>query len=293
MKLKDYVTLGNLLSGFAAVIALFQGHFRWATYLIFIGYVFDVLDGPVARLTHQHDKFGGILDSVCDYITNSIMPSFIIYYAYTNVAGFHWLIGAVIGAFPLALGTIRQAKQQEHELSYPCYWLGVARPVLAIFILALINSSIFTSDLLAASPWKEIGYGTVALLIIVGSFLHLSTFPFGNHHDRRWMGAMRFGVYWFLAGSPTLLVLGLVIEGTTQWLFDWVLVSLVVYLGVAWTQIPYQDWKRIRIYVNGGPLVKPLVHKDSTWRPSSIAPFFQERDAGAEETAAALEGPRA
>jgi len=288
MKLKDYVTLGNLLSGFAAVIALFRGAFDWATYLIFIGYLFDVADGSVARITRQHDRFGHVLDGVCDYITNSIMPSFIVYYAYTNVAGFHWLVGATLGAFPLTLGTIRQAKQQVRELSYPCYWLGIARPVLAIFILALLNSSLFYGPLALTSPWREVGYGVVAAVIVMGSLMQQSTFPFANHHGRRWMGGMRFGAYAFLVGSPAWLVLGLACADTNEWFFDYLVVSMVVYLGMAWTQTPYQDWLRIRAYVNGGPLIKPLVHRDSRWRPTTILPFFLERDAGAEETAAAL-----
>ena len=48
MKLKDYVTLGNLLGGFAAVIALMHDQFTLACALIYVAYAFDVLDGLVA-----------------------------------------------------------------------------------------------------------------------------------------------------------------------------------------------------------------------------------------------------
>ena len=66
MKLKDYFTLGNLLGGFAAVIALMHDQFTLACGLIYVAYAFDVLDGPVARLTGQYDTFGGHFDSACD-----------------------------------------------------------------------------------------------------------------------------------------------------------------------------------------------------------------------------------
>ncbi len=271
MKLKDYFTLGNLLCGFASVIALFRGHFEWACYLIYIGYVFDVLDGPVARLTKQFDKFGGFFDEVSDYITNSIAPSFIIYYAFVHHAGYHWLLAAVIGAFPFAFGTIRQAKSMETQLSYPCYWLGVPRPVLAIFILALLNSSVFS---ISVSPWREFGHGVAAFAVVLMSILHLSKIPFVNHHQRRWMTSLKFGALAFLAGSPIACFLGWVILDWPGLVYDYLFFCLLAYLFVSWTQIPRVDRQRMRDYIAGGALVKPLVHQESDWRSSTIADYF-------------------
>ncbi|MBW2733953.1 MAG: CDP-alcohol phosphatidyltransferase family protein [Deltaproteobacteria bacterium] len=275
MKLKDFVTLGNLLGGFASVIALFQGSFDWACYFVYIAYVFDVLDGPVARLTKQYDAFGGILDTVCDYITNSITTSFIIYYAFWKMAGYHWLVAAVIAAFPFTFGTIRQAKGMEKELSYPCYWLGVPRPVLALFVLAVLNSSLFN---LGISPWQEIGQVVAALLVIVLSILHLSSIPFINHQKRRWMGANRFGAWFFLAGTPLSWLVGWLVFGWPRMAYDHLLISFFVYVFFSWTQIPKTDLRRIRAYVAGGPLVKPLVHRDNDWRSASLADYFLAED---------------
>lgn len=273
MKLKDCFTLGNLLAGFAAVIALFLGSFQWACYLIYIAYAFDALDGPVARLTKQYDRFGGIFDTVCDFVTNSIATSFIVFYAFWHEAGYHWIAAAIIGAFPFAFGTLRQAKGMECPLSYPCYWLGVPRPVLALFVLAMLNSSMFS---LSVAPWRQVGQATAAALVILLSILHLSKIPFVNHSGRRWMSLLRFGVWFFLLGSPLSLLLGWLLLDWPGVFYDYVFYCMLIYVFVSWSQIPREDIARIRSYVAGGPVVKPLVHRDGTWQSTTIADFFLE-----------------
>lgn len=268
MKLKDYVTLGNLLAGFAAVIALFLGSFNWACYLIYIAYVFDVLDGPVARLTNQHDAFGSLLDEVCDYITNSVMASFVVFYAFWKNAHYPLALAAVIAAFPLTFGTLRQAKSMERPLSYPCYWLGLPRPVLALFVLSLINSTWFN---LQTQPWNVIGPASVALLTVVGSFFHLSKIPFVNHSKRRFMGVVAFGRYWFLGLMPVLFV-ACIATGHPRWIYDCLMFSFVTYVFFNWTQIPKEDTRRIKKYVRTGELELPLVHRDGTWQSSGLCP---------------------
>lgn len=281
MKLKDFVTLGNLLSGFAAVLVLFivpdaWDAFRWACYLIYIGYVFDVLDGPVARLLKQQTTFGAHFDSVCDYITNSIAPGFILFHFYWKIGEFPWIVGAVVGAFPVALGTIRQAQQADRPLSYPCYWLGLPRPVLTIFVLALLNSSIFWSGIHQPSPWREIVYGGAAVLIAVLTFFHLSKIPFVNRTKRRWMVMLRFGMHMFLTMAPIVFLVGWLALDWPGIIYDFLLFDLLVYLCVSWTQIPKEDLRRIRHYIATGELKLPLVHVSSEWRPRTWNPYFME-----------------
>lgn len=289
MKLKDFVTLGNLLSGFAAVLVLFivpepWAAFQWACYLIYIGYVFDVLDGPVARLLKQQTTFGAHFDSVCDYITNSISPGFIIFHFYWKIGDFHWLLAAIVGAFPVALGTIRQAQQADRPLSYPCYWLGLPRPVLTIFLLALLNSSIFWFGIQQPSPWREVVFGGAGVLIAVLSFFHLSTLPFVNRTKRRWMGLLRFGMHMFLTMAPIVFLVGWLVLDWPALIYDFLLFDLLVYMGVSWTQIPKEDIRRIRHYIATGELQLPLVHVSREWRPRTWFPFLLE-DGERERTA--------
>jgi phosphatidylserine synthase len=275
MKLKDYFTLGNLLCGFAAVIALFLGSFEWSCYLICLGYAFDVLDGRIAKLTKQFDTFGSNLDEVSDYITNSIAMGIIIFYAFWQRAHYHWLLAALIGAFPFTFGTIRQARSMTLQLSYPCYWLGVPRPVSAIFLLALLNSSLFN---LGIRPWQDIAHMVAAGLVVFMSIMHLSNIPFVNHHQRRWMTGLRFGMVAFLAVSPISLLLGWLVLKWPGLFFDYLLFNLLVYLLLSWTQIPKTDRQRMRDYIAGGPLIKPLVHKESTWRSHGWADYFLSQE---------------
>ena len=272
MKLKDYFTLGNLLSGFLSVIMVIRGEFEWACYLIFIGYVFDVLDGPVARLTKQFDDFGGAFDSASDFVTYSIAPSFIIYHAYVEIVGWHWLIAAAIGAIPISFGTIRQARYAASNMSYPCYWIGLPRPVLSLFILSLLLSSMFQNAF--PSPFKEIAYGLVALIILALGIAHLLTFPFISHHGRRWMGMHQFSRVEFQIGSLVVLPLAFWL-GWPELIFDKLVFDLTIYVFMGWILIPRTDWKRIRHYLETGERVMPLVHKSHTWRPSGLAVFWE------------------
>jgi phosphatidylserine synthase len=271
LKLKDYVTLGNLLAGFLSVVMLIRGNFDWACYLIFIGYVFDVLDGPVARWTKQHDAFGGAFDSACDFVTYSICPSFIIYYAFAYNIGFWWPAAAAIGAVPVTFGTVRQARYATHRMDYPCYWIGLPRPVLSLFILAILQSSLFNNAY--PSPLKEISWGIVIVLIVFLGFFHLAQMPFCNHHDRRWMGLLRFGKWEFLLGSA--LVLPFAIWLRAPWfLFDKLVFDMMVYVFIAWVAYPREDRRRIKQYLDGGEVELPLCHKDRDWRPRDAFPYF-------------------
>lgn len=288
MKLKDVITAGNLLGGTASVIALLNDNFQWAVWFFFLAYLFDHLDGPVARLLKQQDTFGAHFDSACDFITSSIVAGFIVYYAFRHQAGWPvWAAGA-LGAFPQLFGTIRQAQQQDRPLSFPCYWLGLPRPAAAIFIIALLNSSIMA---MPDEPWRQIGYGYIAFLVVVLSFAHLSTFPFGHNKNRRFMGPMRFGVYWFLGGSPLVLLVAWLGFGAPEVFFDWIVVSLHAYVFLSWTQIPKADFQKIKKYVAGGPIETPLVHKDHTWRAKTWAPYFEDTSAFAPEVVPGSEAP--
>jgi len=87
------MTLGNLLCGFAAIFYASRsdlldgqplrvlGHLHplsMAAVLVFIGMVFDALDGRVARLTRQTSSFGAQLDSMADMVTFGVAPAFLV-----------------------------------------------------------------------------------------------------------------------------------------------------------------------------------------------------------------------
>jgi CDP-diacylglycerol--serine O-phosphatidyltransferase len=83
------LTLGNLLMGFAAIfyasrepaqLKLFAGFspLAIAAVCIFLGQIFDALDGRVARMTRQTSELGEQLDSMADMVTFGVAPAFLV-----------------------------------------------------------------------------------------------------------------------------------------------------------------------------------------------------------------------
>jgi CDP-diacylglycerol--serine O-phosphatidyltransferase len=86
--LPTMITLGNAVCGFGAITfacnvgpegssTAINGGLFTAALLVYLGMVFDMLDGHMARLTKQISNFGAELDSMCDVITFGVAPPFI------------------------------------------------------------------------------------------------------------------------------------------------------------------------------------------------------------------------
>jgi CDP-diacylglycerol--serine O-phosphatidyltransferase len=86
--LPNLLTLGNAFCGLLAISkgidalalsaensALFYGKLETACWLIFLGMVFDALDGKVARMTGGASDFGAELDSFSDALTFGVAPA--------------------------------------------------------------------------------------------------------------------------------------------------------------------------------------------------------------------------
>lgn len=90
--LPNLMTAGNLLCGFAATLrilegALLQGSnsvaaaelFRSAIWLILAAFIFDMLDGRLARLGGQESPFGREFDSLADVVSFGVAPALMVY----------------------------------------------------------------------------------------------------------------------------------------------------------------------------------------------------------------------
>lgn len=83
--LPTMLTLANAACGFGAItFAAKLGpesaaghHLLVASLLVFLGMIFDMLDGSAARLTKQTSDLGAQLDSLCDAITFGVAPAFV------------------------------------------------------------------------------------------------------------------------------------------------------------------------------------------------------------------------
>jgi CDP-diacylglycerol--serine O-phosphatidyltransferase len=80
--LPSLFTVGNMMCGFYAVIAVLKGgatDLDYAAMAIGFAIVFDVFDGFVARATHTNTDFGKQFDSLADVISFGIAPATLAY----------------------------------------------------------------------------------------------------------------------------------------------------------------------------------------------------------------------
>ncbi len=78
LQLKDYLTLGNAVSGMLAIVAAWMGQIAAPFFLILLGMAFDYFDGKVARKTNKADDFGKQLDSLADVVSFAVAPAVIV-----------------------------------------------------------------------------------------------------------------------------------------------------------------------------------------------------------------------
>lgn len=242
MKLKDYVTLGGLGCGLASVVALLHHRFDLASYLILLAYVFDFLDGAVARLTRQFNKFGSELDNLCDMISCSIAPGFLVFYAFYQIADYPlWAAGAIM-FLPIATGTVRAARFNVRRAESPGFFIGMPRTVFALAMVALLNSALFKS----LGPLLSGCMYLVPLVIIIAiSMEMISLRPYVSHHGRKFNGWLRLGVWFWLLSIPVSFILGFLI-GYPALIFDVVLFDIAVYVFLS-------------------PLVTPKAETEAHW----------------------------
>jgi CDP-diacylglycerol---serine O-phosphatidyltransferase len=131
-------TLANGVCGLAAITVVTShvpNHTQidlayYAAWLIFLGMVFDMLDGHIARLTRQTSQFGKELDSLCDVITFGVAPVFIMF-TYNDVFQRRLLWG--IGVLYAAGAILRLARFNVHKDEHvpTSYFQGLPTPMAA------------------------------------------------------------------------------------------------------------------------------------------------------------------
>ncbi|MCL2039940.1 MAG: CDP-diacylglycerol--serine O-phosphatidyltransferase [Bacteroidetes bacterium] len=159
----NLLTLGNAFSGFAAIVFIAQGNFRFALFYIFMAAIFDLFDGIVARILHATSELGAELDSLCDTISFGVAPSFLLYKAYFEQFGD---IGIVISSIPTLAGVYRLARfnSQLNSFNDKLYFKGLPIPAGALTILSYIYFYVNTNFFSTATT-KTL---TIIVTILVG-----------------------------------------------------------------------------------------------------------------------------
>jgi CDP-diacylglycerol--serine O-phosphatidyltransferase len=91
----NMVTLAGLCLGISSIRYALADRFEIAVTFIVIAALLDAIDGRLARALNATSKFGGELDSLCDFVNFGLAPIFLIYlWSIKSVPAFGW--GAVL-----------------------------------------------------------------------------------------------------------------------------------------------------------------------------------------------------
>lgn len=188
-------TLANGVCGLAAITVVTGPALHvprtdlafYAALLIFLGMVFDVLDGHIARMTKQTSQFGKELDSLCDVITFGVAPVFIMF-TYNEVFQLRLLWG--IGVLFAVSAILRLARFNVHkdEHAPTLFFQGLPTPMAAgtIASFAVAAPSLLAlPDVLASQFAQELARQVstatmvvVPLITVVLAWLMVSRIPY-------------------------------------------------------------------------------------------------------------------
>lgn len=195
------LTLGNSACGFGSITYAAKvgpetasaNNLYIAALLIFVAMIFDMLDGPVARLSRQTSGFGAQLDSLSDAISFGVAPAFLML-QFSHV--FHPRVLWVIAVLYVLAAVLRLARfnvnKDEDESRRP--FCGLPSPAAAgtVASLVIINpahsdlAGVFTqqtrwlADLLTSAT---AGFVPVATLIVACLMVSRVPYPRAfSHH---------------------------------------------------------------------------------------------------------------
>ena len=181
--LPNLFTTGNLLSGFYAVIAVFNADYVFAAVAILVATVFDSLDGRVARLTKTTSKFGVEYDSLADLVSFGVAPGLLIYsWALTNYGRIGWVAAFLF----VACGALRLARFNVQVGTVEGrYFVGLPIPAAAGLIAATVLLDDHILRLGAAMKPLLIVVMTYVLAFLMVSNIRYWSFKGVEMHARR------------------------------------------------------------------------------------------------------------
>ncbi|MEP6964639.1 MAG: CDP-alcohol phosphatidyltransferase family protein [Polaromonas sp.] len=150
--LADFFTLGNAACGVGAVLfamlymqSQLLFHFFAAAALAPVAFIFDVLDGKIARARHQHSELGRELDSLADIVSFGVAPA-----ALGFAAGLQggWDAAALI--YFVCCGVSRLARY-----NVTAGTLDAGSGKVSHFEGTPIPTSVVLTALLAVAAWQE------------------------------------------------------------------------------------------------------------------------------------------
>jgi CDP-diacylglycerol---serine O-phosphatidyltransferase len=162
--LPNLFTTASLFSAFYSIIASLKGQYDIAVIAIFVGMVWDALDGRIARMTNTQTDFGAEYDSLSDMVTFGVAPSVLLYsFALQGLGKLGWL-AAFIYTAAVALRLARFNTQL--ETADKRYFQGLACPAAA----AVLASFVWICHTEHHPNWF-VGWMSVGFLLLVAALM--------------------------------------------------------------------------------------------------------------------------
>ena len=176
----NFLTLCNMFCGFLGIFFCYEGDMVTGALFVFIGALFDLFDGMVARWLNVHSPIGKDLDSLSDLITFGMLPA-VILHLMLRKASPEWLYWFHVGDIPglsllpflvLASATVRLAKFNV-DTTQSNYFKGLPTPSAGMFVAALPLATHYGLSLLAMDE-KAMAKIVMNEYVIVGIILFLT-----------------------------------------------------------------------------------------------------------------------
>ncbi len=134
--LPNVLTTGNLAAGFYAIIKASTGDPVFASYMIFVAGVFDILDGRAARLAKVESRFGQEYDSISDTVSFGVAPAVIAFHAggFDELRWAGWLLAFVY----TTCASLRLARYNVSSGRYEGRFDGLPSPAAAGMVVSTI-----------------------------------------------------------------------------------------------------------------------------------------------------------
>ena len=192
--LPTLLTLGNCLCGFLAVFfaSRIQPSDRMAWHwspltigaaFIFLGMIFDALDGRVARLTRYTSDLGEQLDSMADMVTFGVAPAYLVaqlvirgatpYFASDNMDDYFGRAALVVACIYVACAALRLARfnieVESDDVKDHLHFEGLPSPGAAgtVAALVLLHEKQWDNPTHQQWPVNAIGIGMVVIMLMV------------------------------------------------------------------------------------------------------------------------------
>jgi CDP-diacylglycerol--serine O-phosphatidyltransferase len=169
--LPSLFTMGNMVSGFYAIILGLDHHFDRALLFIVLAAALDSVDGRIARMTGTESEFGKEYDSLADVLTFGATPALLTYF--WGLQEFHpdaWLLCFF---FTVCTATRLARFNVQHKVADSRYFVGLPAPAGAAMICSLLY---FAPD----AEWRTWMRVLVAVALLLVGMLMVSTFRYNS-----------------------------------------------------------------------------------------------------------------